>query len=117
MSVINRNKLASVASEFVTTRLMPTASPQTKGYLSVGLFFLPSYIDKKMEESAVGLKTIGILNETGDKLDIEKTTGAIRAYFNGTDKFLLQLPLIGPISLDAQEGEALIELINKYKEL
>lgn len=96
---ISLSKISQVLPEFVDTRLMPSA-PSTMKWLLGGSTFLILPM----------LKQVGIVDEN-NKVDIEVAKGFINSAFDksGTVEYL-------GFKFDKSDGEALINIMEKYKD-
>lgn len=110
MSVISLNKFQQVFTEFVEQRLIPSAPPNIKWILGGTSFLILRQADSMINEYLPMLRSFGLVNENG-QLDVELARGFLNSAFSKSEKITFK-----GITLDAQEGEALIAIMEKYKD-
>ena len=110
MSVISLNKFQQVFIEFVDQRLIPSAPPTMKWLLGGTSFLILRQADSMINEYLPILRSLGLVNENG-QLDVELVRGFLSSAFSKSEKITFK-----GITFDAQEGEALIAIMEKYKD-
>lgn len=107
---ISLSKISQVLPEFVDTRLMPSAPSSMKWILGGGTFLILHQADAIIQKYLPMLKNVGIIDDN-NKLDIEVTSGFINSAFDksGTVEYL-------GFKFDKSDGEALINIMEKYKD-
>lgn len=110
MSVISLSKIQNVLPEFVDTRLMPSAPSHIKWILGGSTFIILRRADDMIAQYLPMMKSLGMVNDQ-NQLDIELAKGFINSAF---DKSGI-VPLFG-FNFDKTDGEALIGILEKYKD-
>lgn len=110
MSVISLSKIQNVLPEFVDTRLMPSASSGMKWLLGGSTFLILRRADTIIAQYLPMMKNAGLVNEQ-NQLDIELAKGFINSAFDKSGK----VSAFGFI-FDKTDGEALIGILEKYKD-
>lgn len=105
------NKLPNILTEFVDSRLMPTAPPMVKFMLGGAVPIILSNSESILNTYKPFLVTLGIFDESTNQLDIDKASSFIRAGFEKSGK----IPFMG-FTFDKLDGEFLIELMEKYSD-
>ena len=100
---ISLSKISQVLPEFVDTRLMPSAPSTMKWILGGSTFLVLHQADTLIGKYLPMLKQVGIVDEN-NKVDIEVAKGFINSAFDKSFKF------------DKSDGEALINIMEKYKD-
>ena len=108
---ISLSKLQQVVPEFVDTRLMPSAPSEIKWILGGSTFVLLHKMDSVISQYSPMLKTLGIVTED-NRIDIEMAKGFINSAFDKSGN----IEKYGFI-LDKADGEAFINLLEKYKDV
>lgn len=110
MSMISLTKIQNVLPEFIDTRLMPTAPDWIKFLLGASKPFALRRADELITQNLQMLKASGMVNEQ-NQLDIEKFKVFLDGGFNSSPK----VTLFG-FNFDKQDGDALMGIIDKYKD-
>lgn len=110
MSVISLSKIQNVLPEFVDTRLMPSAPTTMKWILGGSTFLILRQADNMINQYLPMMKTAGLVNDK-NQLDIELTKGFINSAFDKSGN----VTLFG-FTFDKTDGEALIGILEKYKD-
>lgn len=110
MAYISLTKLQSVVPEFIDSRLMPSAPPAMKWILGGSTFILLKRADDILNQYTPMLKTMGLVNDK-NQLDIELTKGFINSAFDKSGN----IAMFG-FTFDKYDGEALIGILDKYKD-
>lgn len=107
---ISLSKVSQVLPEFVDTRLMPSAPSTMKWVLGGGTFLVLHQADTLIGKYLPMLKQVGIVDES-NRLDIDVAKGFINSAFDksGTVEYL-------GFKFDKSDGEALINIMEKYKD-
>jgi len=105
---ISLSKLSQVLPEFVDTRLIPSAPSTMKWILGGGTFLVLHQADTLIGKYLPMLKQVGIVDES-NSIDVAK--GFINSAFDksGTVEYL-------GFKFDKSDGEALINIMEKYKD-
>ena len=111
MAVISLNKFQQVLIEFVDQRLIPSAPPLMKWTLGGMTFLINRQADSMINQYLPMLRSLGLVNEQ-NQLDIDLARGFLNSAFSKSERVTFQ-----GITLDAQEGEALIAIMEKYKDV
>ncbi len=107
---LSLNKLQNIIPEFVDQRLMPSAPPMIKFVLGGAVPIVLSKVDKLVEQYKPLLDTMGVLDDK-NRIDIDKASKFIRNGFDSSGT----IPIYGFI-IDKNDGEFLINLMEKYKD-
>lgn len=110
MSVISLSKIQNVLPEFVDTRLMPTAPSAMKWILGGSTFLILRQSDAMISQYLPTMKAVGLVNEN-NQLDIELTKGFINSAFEKSGNVTMY-----GFTFDKTDGEALIGILEKYKD-
>lgn len=110
MAYISLTKLQNVVPEFIDSRLMPSAPPAMKWILGGSTFILLKRADDILNQYTPMLKTMGLVNDK-NQLDIDLTQGFINSAFAKSDN----ITMFG-FTFDKNDGEALIGILDKYKD-
>lgn len=110
MSLISLGKLQQVIPEFVDSRLMPSAPSFVKWTLGGATFIVLQRMDVLLSKYTPMLKTMGIITED-NKIDSELLAGFINSAFTKSGK----VEVLG-FNFDKLDGEALITILEKYKD-
>lgn len=110
MSVISLSKIQNVLPEFVDTRLMPSAPSAMKWILGGGTFVILRQADTMIAKYLPMMKNVGLVNEQ-NQLDIELAKGFINSAFDKSGT----VNVFG-FNFDKTDGEALIGILEKYKD-
>lgn len=107
---ISLSKISQVLPEFVDTRLMPSAPSTMKWILGGSTFLILHQADALIGKYLPMLKQVGIVDEN-NKVDIDVAKGFINSAFDksGTVEYL-------GFKFDKSDGEALINIMEKYKD-
>lgn len=107
---ISLSKISQVLPEFVDTRLMPSAPLHHEVDSWRGTFLVLHQADTLIGKYLPMLKQVGIVDEN-NKLDIEVAKGFINSAFDksGSVEYL-------GFKFDKSDGEALINIMEKYKD-
>lgn len=107
---ISLSKVSKVLPEFVDTRLMPSAPSTMKWILGGGTFLVLHQADTLIGKYLPMLKQVGIVDEN-NRLDIDVAKGFINSAFDksGAVEYL-------GFKFDKSDGEALINIMEKYKD-
>ena len=111
MSVISLSKFQQVFIEFVDQRQIPSAPPAMKWLLGGTSFLILRQADSMINQYLPMLRSLGLVNEQ-NQLDIDLAKGFLNSAFSKSERVTFQ-----GITLDAQEGEALIAIMEKYKDV
>lgn len=111
MSVISLSKFQQVFIEFVDQRLIPSAPPAMKWLLGGTSFLILRQADSMINQYLPMLRSLGLVNEQ-NQLDIDLAKGFLNSAFSKSERVTFQ-----GITLDAQEGEAFIAIMEKYKDV
>lgn len=108
---ISLSKISQVLPEFVDTRLIPSAPSTMKWILGGSIFLILHRADAILGQYLPMLKQVGLVDED-QKLDIELAKGFINSAFDksGTVEYL-------GFKFDKSDGEALVNLLEKYKDV
>lgn len=107
---ISLSKISQVLPEFVDTRLIPSAPSHMKWILGGGTFILLHKADELLGKYVPMLKSVGLVSED-NKLDIGLTEGFINSAFDKSGS----VEILG-FKFDKSDGEAFINILNKYKD-
>lgn len=107
---ISLSKISQVLPEFVDTRLMPSAPSTMKWVLGGGTFLILHQADALIQKYLPMLKQVGIVDES-NKLDIEVASGFINSAFDKSGS----VEYMG-FKFDKSDGEALVNIMEKYKD-
>ena len=107
---ISLSKITQVLPEFVDTRLMPSAPSTMKWLLGGSTFLILHQADTLIGKYLPMLKQVGIVDES-NKLDIEVASGFINSAFDKSGA----VEYMG-FKFDKSDGEALINIMEKYKD-
>lgn len=110
MSVISLSKIQNVLPEFVDTRLMPSAPSAMKWILGGSTFLILRRADTMIAQYLPMMKSVGLVNEQ-NQLDIELAKGFINSAFDKSGTVFM----FG-FKFDKSDGEALIGILEKYKD-
>lgn len=110
MSVISLSKIQNVLPEFVDTRLMPSAPTTMKWILGGSTFLILSRADAIVAQYLPTMKMAGLVNDN-NQLDIELTKGFLNTAFEKSGN----VTLFG-FTFDKSDGEALVGIMEKYKD-
>lgn len=110
MSVFSLGKLQNVLPEFVETRMLPVAPPTVQWMLAGLTPLVMQNLGGMVDKYKPTLKALGMLDEQ-DRLDLEKTRQVFDAGFSKCEK----VPLLG-FNFDRTDGEALLGILDKYKD-
>lgn len=107
---ISLSKISQVLPEFVDTRLMPSAPSTMKWILGGGTFLILHQADTLINKYLPMLKQLGIVDED-HKVDIEMVRGFLNSAFDksGVVEYL-------GFRFDNSDGEALVNIMEKYKD-
>lgn len=107
---ISLSKISQVLPEFVDTRLMPSAPSMMKWILGGGTFLILHQADTLINKYLPMLKQLGIVDEE-HKVDIEMARGFLNSAFDksGVVEYL-------GFRFDNSDGEALVNIMEKYKD-
>lgn len=107
---ISLSKISQVLPEFVDTRLMPSAPSTMKWILGGGTFLILHQADTLINKYLPMLKQLGIVDEE-HKVDIEMARGFLNSAFDksGVVEYL-------GFRFDNSDGEALVNIMEKYKD-
>ena len=107
---ISLSKISQVLPEFVDTRLMPSAPSTMKWILGGGTFLVLHQVDTLIGKYLPMLKKVGIVDEN-NKVDLEVAKVFLNNAFDksGTVEYL-------GFKFDKSDGEALIAIMEKYKD-
>lgn len=107
---ISLSKVSQVLPEFVDTRLMPSAPSTMKWILGGGTFLILHQADTLINKYLPMLKQLGIVDED-HKVDIEMARGFLNSAFekSGVVEYL-------GFRFDKSDGEALVNIMEKYKD-
>ena len=110
MAYISLTKLQNVVPEFIDSRLMLSAPLAMKWILGGSTFILLKRADDILNQYTPMLKTMGLVNDK-NQLDIELTKGFINSAFAKSGN----ITMFG-FTFDKNDGEALIGILDKYKD-
>lgn len=110
MSVISLSKIQNVLPEFIDTRLMPTAPSAMKWVLGGSTFLILRRSDAIIAQYLPTMKAVGLVNEN-NQLDIELTKGFLNSAFEKSGN----VTMFG-FTFDKTDGEALVGILEKYKD-
>lgn len=107
---ISLSKISQVLPEFVDTRLMPSAPSTMKWILGGSTFLILHQADTLINKYLPMLKQLGIVDED-HKVDIEMVKGFLNSAFDksGAVEYL-------GFRFDTSDGEALVNIMEKYKD-
>lgn len=107
---ISLSKISQVLPEFVDTRLMPSAPSTMKWILGGSTFLILHQADTLIGKYTPMLTQVGIVDEN-NKVDIDVAKGFINSAFDksGAVEYL-------GFKFDKSDGEALINIMEKYKD-
>ena len=107
---ISLSKISQVLPEFVDTRLMPTAPSTMKWILGGSTFLVLNQADALIQKYLPMLKQVGIVDEN-NKVDIPVVDGFLKQAFTKQET----IEYFG-FKFDKSDGEALINIMEKYKD-
>ena len=107
---ISLSKLQQVVSEFIDTRLMPSAPTTMKWILGGSTYILLQQSDTLINKYSPMLKSLGIVNDQ-NQVNIEMAKGFLDSAFNKSSTLEMY-----NFRFDKSDGDALIDLLNKYKD-
>lgn len=110
MARISLSKIQNVLPEFIDTRLMPSAPTAMKWILGGSTFLILRQADTIIAQYLPMMKTAGLVNDQ-NQLDIELAKGFINSAFEKSGT----VPIFG-FNFDKSDGEALIGILEKYKD-
>lgn len=110
MSVISLSKIQNVLPEFVDTRLMPSAPSAMKWILGGSTFLILRRADAIIAQYLPMMKMAGLVNDS-NQLDIELTKGFLNSAFDKSGNITMY-----GFTFDKTDGEALIGILEKYKD-
>lgn len=110
MARISLSKIQNVLPEFIDTRLMPSAPTAMKWILGGSTFLILRQADTIIAQYLPMMKTAGLVNDQ-NQLDIELAKGFINSAFEKSGT----VPMFG-FNFDKSDGEALIGILEKYKD-
>lgn len=110
MARISLSKIQNVLPEFIDTRLMPSAPTAMKWVLGGSTFLILRQTDTIIAQYLPMMKTAGLVNDQ-NQLDIELAKGFINSAFEKSGT----VPMFG-FNFDKSDGEALIGILEKYKD-
>lgn len=110
MALISLNKIKDVLPEFIDTRLMPSAPTTMKWILGGSTYLILQQSDALINKYSPMLKSLGIVNDQ-NQVNIEIAKGFLDSAFNKSPT----LEMYG-IKFDKGDGNALIDLLLKYKD-
>lgn len=110
MSVISLSKIQNVLPEFVDTRLMPSAPSAMKWILGGSTFLILRRADAIIAQYLPMMKMAGLVNGN-NQLDIELTKGFLNSAFDKSGNITMY-----GFTFDKTDGEALIGILEKYKD-
>ena len=110
MSVISLSKIQNVLPEFVDTILMPSAPSAMKWILGGSTFLILRRADAIIAQYLPMMKMAGLVNDN-NQLDIELTKGFLNSAFDKSGNITMY-----GFTFDKTDGEALIGILEKYKD-
>lgn len=110
MSFISLSKIQNVLPEFVDTRLMPSAPSAVKWILGGSTFIILNRADVLINQYKPTMSALGLVN-ANNQLDIELAKGFINSAFAKSGS----VPMFG-FNFTKEDGEALIGILEKYKD-
>lgn len=112
MATININKFNDVFVEFVDSQIMVNAQTLTMKFLvGGGTFLVLRQSQNMLNQYMPVMKSLGIVNEH-DQMDIEAVKGFLDSGFEKAEK----IQFFG-INFTKQDGEALLKIMEKYKDV
>lgn len=109
-ALISLSKLQNVIPEFIDTRLMPSAPSGMKWVLGGATFIILRRMDDIVSQHLPMLKTAGMVNDN-NQIDIEMAKGFINSAFEKSGN----VTMFG-FTFDKTDGEALVGILEKYKD-
>lgn len=117
MSMISFNNTKAILANFIDERIMP-AIPEDRSFIRWGLggasVLVLTRVDDIVQKYAPILKEFGLMNES-NLLDTEKVKLFIDTAFQKQSEVKINLMGI-PFKFDASDGQALLEIMERYKE-
>ena len=110
MAKISLTKIQNVLPQFVDSRLMPSAPPYMKFLLGGAVPVVLKQSQLIIKQYQPLLKSFGIVDDQ-HRLDIDKAKDFINAGFSKSGS----IPFMGFI-IDKTDGEALIGILEKYRD-
>lgn len=111
MSLISLSKVQNVLPEFIDTRLIPSAPSHVKWVLGGATFVILRKVDNIVNDYTPLLRKFDLINDN-NQLDIELTRSFINYAFTKCDT----VELFG-FKFNCQDGDALIGILEKYKDV
>lgn len=108
--LISLNKLPEVLTQFIDSRLIPTAPAHIKWLLGGSTFILLDKFDNYKERYVPTLKNLDLVN-TNNQLDIDKTKQFLDCSFNKCQSFTVM-----GFTFNKDDGEALYNLLVQHKD-
>lgn len=110
MSFLSLDKIPTVYSEFVTTKLIPVAPNLTKFFLGASIPLVANNYTQMINQYSKQAQAFGLL--TDQKLDLSKLKECIMQGFSASKS----LTLFNEITLNQIDAEALFAICEKYKD-
>lgn len=111
MSLVSTDKLQNIYTDFLDTRLIPSAPSHIKWVLYGSVFLINSKVENFKNNYLPKLKSTGLVNEN-NQFDTELIKNFMDSAFNGCPKF----EMFG-IIFDKSDGEHLVSIMEKYKDV
>ena len=110
MALISPNKLSTVVTEFIDTRLMPSAPAHIKWILGGSTYLILNQMEAYKEQYAPSLKKLGIVT-SNDQLDIGQVSGFLTRAFEKSP----EVEMFG-FKFTKADGIALVDILNKHQD-
>lgn len=105
--LMHLSKLQGVLTEFIATRVMPSAPPAVQWLLAGATPLVLGNLDKAVAGYLPMLSAVGLVS--GEQIDLEK----LREFFNNAFDKRERLPL-GSFSFTREDSDALLEMLEKH---